>query len=444
MRIFCSGIGGIGVSAYAAYQRACGHDVSGSDQHESILLNDLRAQGIPVVLDQSGSAVPLDLDLFVYTLALPEDHPECRRARELGIRSLTYFQALGELTKSFRTTRGEPCRTIAVCGTHGKSSTTAMAAKVLIEAGFDPSVILGTKTADLGGRNWRVPSSPRRSRAPWLVEACEYHRSFLHLSPHIILLTNADGDHFDAFTDLADYQEAFHEFIAKLPLDGVLITHGADSGLEGIVRFAEGRGIRVIDADVFPLPVLQIPGMHMRENAKLVLALAHLLRIPTAQDSLSRYSGSWRRMEVRGETEGGAVVIDDYGHHPLEISATLQALKEAYPSRRLVCVFQPHTHDRTLKLYTDFLRAFRFADLLIIPNVYDTRPVQHGQRVDVAKLVSDIGQSSGIEALDGQSLESTASLLHEHILHENDVLVSMGAGDVWKVSDALLTTRERT
>lgn len=428
MKVFCSGIGGIGLSAYAAYQKAAGHEVSGSDRSESILLDGLRSQGITVSLQQNGNAVPRDAHLFVYTLALPPDHPELLRAGQLGIPRKTYFEALGDLTRESKK------RLVAICGTHGKSSTTAMAAKVLIDAGFDPSVILGTKTKDLEGRNWR-----RGEGDYFLVEACEYRRSFLHLSPSIILLTNADGDHFDAFVDLAEYQRAFQEFIAKLPTDGILITHCADPGLQPLVRFAKTRSIRVVDTDAFISPTLKVPGQHMRENAKLVLAVAVELGLDRAkaEASLKNYAGSWRRMEVKGDIKQGITVIDDYGHHPEEVAATLAALRETYPERRLICVFQPHTHDRTLKLYDAFTNAFSDADVVVIPNIYDARPQADAAKVDVAKLVCDITQASKVEVRDGHSLEETASLLNR-ILHSRDVLVTMGAGDVWKIGDWLL------
>lgn len=428
MNIFCSGIGGIGLSAYAAYQHASHHTVSGSDRAPTPLTADLLAQGIPVSYTQDGSAVPPDTELFVYTLALAEDHPERSRAKKLGIPQQTYFEALGDLIRS----TGKPL--IAVCGTHGKSSTTAMTAKMLIDAGKDPSVIVGTKTKDLEGRNWRKGAGEN-----FLVEACEYHRSFLHLSPTIILLTNADGDHFDAFKDLKDYHAAFQEFIKKLPSTGTLITHVSDTNLRGILEVATSKGIRIIDADTLDSPKVGVPGNHMRENAKLVLALAGVLGIQGAEKSLATFAGSWRRMEVKGETPQGVLVMDDYGHHPTEVRATLSALREGYPKRRIVCVFQPHTHDRTKKLYADFLTAFKDADIVIIPNIYDARPKEGEERVKVSDLVSDIAKSSGIEALDGGSLESTVELLRNRILKPGDILVTMGAGDVGKIAEMLLT-----
>lgn len=445
MNIFCSGIGGAGVSAYAAYQNASGHTVSGSDCSATPLLEALRAQGITVSLLQDGSAIPPETDLFVFTLALPEDHPERLRAKELGIPAKSYFEALGDLA------RESGKHLIAVCGTHGKSSTTAMAAKMLIEADVDPDVILGVNTEDLQGKNWRKGGNEsslkftsslveRRSRHEpiFLVESCEYRRSFLHLSPSVILLTNADGDHLDYFRDLTDYEKAFEEFISLLPDNGVLITHEKEESVQRIIDAAKKRGIRMIDADAFPLPALSIPGHHMRENAQLALALGDLLAIDqkSALASLAAYRGSSRRMEIKGKTKGGALVIDDYGHHPREISATLQALKEEYLARRIVCVFQPHTHDRTLKFYDAFTKAFRDADLVIIPNIFDVRKERDSGTVNVLSFVSDIALKSHTEVIDGHSLDETEKLLGT-MLTSRDVLVTMGAGDVWRVAQQL-------
>ncbi|MDD5469613.1 MAG: Mur ligase domain-containing protein, partial [Candidatus Peribacteraceae bacterium] len=207
MKIYCSGIGGIGLSAYAFLQQKNGHTLLGSDRVESTMTAALSGEGIAVSCEQDGSHIPEDCDLFVYSEAIPQDAPERRKAAELGIRQCSYFQALGELSRD--------SRVIAVCGTHGKSSTTAMAAKVLMDAGQDPTVVVGTTSPDLGGQNWRKGGSDL-----FLLEACEYRRSFHHLSPDIILMTNADGDHFDAFASVEEYQQAFVDFLRLLPEGG--------------------------------------------------------------------------------------------------------------------------------------------------------------------------------------------------------------------------------
>lgn len=423
MKIYCSGIGGIGLSAYAAQQAARGHTVLGSDRNDSPLLEDLRSQGITVFLNQDGSNVPSDCDLFVYSEAVPPDAPERVRARDFGIPAQSYFHALGELTKdSF---------VIAVCGTHGKSSTTAMVGKMLVDAGKDPSIVVGTKMKELGGRNWRKGESDL-----FVVEACEYRRSFHYLSPDVVLMTNVDGDHFDSFADLNDYRDAFITFLKRLPQEGFVVTHGAD---EDCVAVAQASGKEMFDADSETSPELGVPGDHMRENGRLVLALGKRLGIDESvvRESLQGFRGTWRRMEIKGQTAAGATVIDDYAHHPKEIRATLRAIREGNPGRRIVCVFQPHTHDRTLKLYDEFLGAFADADMVIVPNVYNARKDIETQEVDTETFCADIAEKSQTVCIDGRGLDATLELL-EGMQKSADVLVVMGAGDVTRLAAELV------
>ncbi|MEI8230650.1 MAG: cyanophycin synthetase [Candidatus Peregrinibacteria bacterium] len=424
MIIYCSGIGGIGLSAYAAFQKHAGHTVLGSDRADSVLLMDLRSQGIGIFLQQDGSQIPSDADLFVYSEAIPASSSERVRAAELGIPQKTYFEALGELTMPFRL--------ISVAGTHGKSSTTAMAAKVLMDSSLDPSVIVGTKLKDLGGRNWRYGKSTL-----FVAESCEYRRSFRFLHPSIILLTNADGDHFDYYTSQEDYESAFMDFVKSLPDDGLLITHLSDPACAKIAALA---GRRTIDADLETLPELSVSGLHMRKNAQLVLSLAgelHLSR-PEVLSSLRAFSGTWRRMEVRGTRSDGVTVVDDYAHHPAEIRATLQGMREQFPGRRLVVVFQPHTHDRTLKLYQDFLTAFTGADMVIISYVYEARSDRDSGKVDLPRFIADLQKGSGVQVIDGHSLSEIEQKLRQGILKSDDVLITMGAGDVTELAGRIL------
>ncbi|MBI2635930.1 hypothetical protein HYW84_01245 [Candidatus Peregrinibacteria bacterium] len=458
MKIYCSGIGGIGLSAYASLQRAAGNDVSGSDRNDSALLENLRSQGIAVSFNQSGDDIPEDCDLFVYSEAIPRDAPERMRASGLGIRQQSYPQALGDLSRGYSPV-------IAVCGTHGKSSTTGMAARLLLHSGRDPTVVVGTKLRELCppspelrdtiGRNWRKG----RSGGTFLLEACEYRNSFFAYDPTIILLTNCDGDHFDFFRSVEDYRAAFAAFVAKLPDGGALITHLSDPDCAAV---ADAAGEKVIDADMFPLITLKTPGKHMQKNAQLALALADALDIPPmqAQAAVSGYAGSWRRMELKGililppgpvshgSTEqaaqndnGDIPVIDDYGHHPREIRATLEAMAGEYPGRRIICVFQPHTHDRTLKLYADFTSAFRGAGAVVIPNIYEARKDIENARVDLPRFVRDIAENSGTKCLDGKSLAETENMLREEILRPGDVLVCMGAGDITNFAERIVRTQ---
>lgn len=424
MKMYCSGIGGIGLSAYAALQRQEGHEVLGSDRTDSVLLEELREQGITVFLDQSGKRVPSDANLFVYSEAIPTDAAERKRAAELKIPQRSYPQALGGLSKGYRV--------IAVAGSHGKSSTTAMAARLLLKSGKDPTVVVGTKVQELDGKNWRRGASDL-----FLLEACEYRHSFHEYHPAIAIITTADGDHFDFYKDQQAFEDAFVAFLQGMPEDGVVITHMGDPECK---RVAERSGKKIIDADAFPLIPLQTPGRHMQENAQLVLALADLLGIPEAlaEKTVGGYSGSWRRMEVKGTIMDDVVVIDDYGHHPREIAATIEALNGAYPARRIVCVFQPHTHDRTLKLYEDFLPCFRGVDLLVVPNVYDARHDIETASVGVDQFAADIGKKLHIEVINGKSLKETEKLLRSRILKPGDLLLIMGAGDITDLATSMM------
>ena len=423
MRIYCSGIGGIGLSAYAAHMRSRGHEVFGSDRSDSALIQDLKLQGIGITLNQDGSGLPDAIDLLVYSEAIPATAPERALATKKGIRQISYFAALGELATGKTV--------IAVCGTHGKSSTTAMVAKVLIDAGMNPSVVVGTKLRELDGRNWRAGDLDL-----WVIEACEYRRSFLFLKPTTILITNADGDHFDAYKDLSDYESAFKEFIKKLPSDGVLIAHGGDAQVQSIIKKASRSSI---DADTQPMVALGTPGVHMRSNAQLVLALAEQLKIkPTlTKASLKDFRGTWRRMEVKGVTKDGVTVIDDYGHHPVEIKATLAAMREAYPNQRIVCVFQPHTHDRTLKLWDDFSKAFVDAYLVLVTDVYDARPDTTKAVANPSDLSKAIAKNSKVKTQFGGSLDQSYLALKK-ILTSGDVLVCLGAGDIPKLTEKFM------
>lgn len=404
--------------------RAQGHVVAGSDLAESELLEDLRTQGITVSLNQDGSAIPTDCDLFVYTEALSPDHPERKTAAARNIRSISYFAALGELSAPFDV--------LAVSGTHGKSSTTGMLSKILVDAGKDPTVVVGTKLPDLGGRNWRAGKSQL-----FLLEACEYRRSFHALSPDTIVITTVDGDHFDYYASLDDYHRAFTEFVDQLPPGGSVIIHGADPDA---LKIAEASARNVIDADQHPMPELSVPGLHMRQNAQLAFAAALHLGIDRATilKALQQYRGAWRRMELVGMLRD-IPVIDDYGHHPREIAATLQAVREKYPKHRVVCVFQPHTHDRTLKLYDDFTKAFSDADLLIIPGIYEARRERDAATVELSKLLRDIKDHSGVECRDGISLTATEELLRKDVLQSGDVLLVMGAGDVTTLAHKMIS-----
>ena len=424
MKIYCSGIGGIGLSAYAALQAAGGHSVSGSDRSLSLLTADLESQGITVTDKQDGSAVPEDTELFVYSEAIAADAPERVQAKKLGIPTKSYFEALGELSKGFVV--------IAVCGTHGKSSTTAMAAKALTDVGLDPTVVVGTKVPQLDGRNWRKGESNI-----FLLEACEYKGSFFHLHPTHVLMTNVDWDHVDAYPTDAAYKKAYEDFLVKIPTDGVLISHGTDAVCATI---AAQSGKTFIDADIQSPLQLGVPGKHMQDNAALVLSLCTHLGIPEerVRKSLFGFSGTWRRFEQKGAMENGAIVIDDYAHHPKEIEATIASAYQYFKNRRIVCLFQPHMHDRTIALYDDFLQAFTGVSEVWVTDVYEARKEKVAQTVNMEALVEGIGESVGGNCHYVGGILEAEKYCSKNV-QQSDVLLVMGAGDVTVVAQNLVS-----
>ncbi|MBI5413301.1 UDP-N-acetylmuramate--L-alanine ligase [Candidatus Peregrinibacteria bacterium] len=442
------GIGGIGVSALVGIMHARGKTISGSDQEESPITQNLGKQGIKVHIGHGPANLFPKPDLVVHSLAIDDKNLELKEAKRLKIPTLTYPQAVGELTREYFT--------IAICGTHGKSTITAMISKVLIENEFDPTVIVGTKLKELGGQNFRTGKSKLL-----VLEACEYRRAFLNYSPKVIVLHTLDPDHLDYYKDFADYLSAFKEFTAKLPADGYFFGSFDDEDVNNIQHrllenkfpnynmfgygtFSKSGNAYLEGNDVYKNGEkagemhLKIPGQHNRTNALAAFTICSQFGItPKAiLKSLNNYSGAYRRFEKKGKL-GHTVLIDDYGHHPAEIAATLQAAREEYKNERICVVYQPHQYNRTKNLLKEFGPAFKDADFVIIPNIFDARDsVEDKSAVSPEKLVEEIKQN-GIHAIYGGGLEKTAEYLKKHA-KEFDVVITMGAGDVWKIADELL------
>ena len=392
----------------------------GSDRSPSSLLKELEDQEIKVTFNQDGTQISKDTDLFVYSEAIPEDAPERLRANELGIPQKNYFEALGELSDGYTV--------IAVCGSHGKSSTTAMAADVLIEAGLDPTVVVGTKAPALNGKNWRKGESNL-----FLVEACEYRGSFFNLKPKIILLTTVDWDHVDAYPTPELYRDAYITFLKKLSKeDGLVITHMQDKDCSTVVLESDRS---YLDADsgegMQKIAGMNVPGSHMEQNARLALQLALELDInkTDAISTLRNFKGTWRRMEEIGEWNG-ATVVDDYAHHPREIIATIAAMSAKYPKRRKVYIFQPHMNNRTKVFYKDFVNALKGFPV-IITDVYEAR------KEEVSEVNLSENLAKDIDCPYASSFDEVEDFLRKKI-EPNDVLVFMGAGDITNLARKLI------
>lgn len=449
MHIHCLGIGGIGVSAIAQILHKRGERVTGNDAEASNITSHLQKNGIPVdIAHETESIVKQNPDLIIHSLALEENHPAIRLARRKKIPTLSYPEAVGKLTREFFT--------IAICGTHGKSTITAMIAKTLIENNFDPTVIVGTKLKELNGQNYRVGKSKIL-----VLEACEYKRAFLNYHPRVIVLHTLDPDHLDYYRDFNDYLHAFGQFAMRLPNDGYFFANLDDEDVHQTLQLLQNKkfpphnlftyssryassdfylmGEKIIqrNARVGELK-LKIPGQHNRNNALAAFAVGAILGIAPTNilKSLNRYEGAFRRFEVKGKL-GKTLFIDDYAHHPVEIQATLQAAREKFPKEKICVVFQPHQYNRTKNLLKEFAASFEKADSVIIPNIYEVRDRKEDTAaVSTEKLVKEIRKRHR-HVENGNGLEKTAEWLKKHA-KKFDVVFTMGAGDVWKIAEKVL------
>ncbi|MBI5411739.1 UDP-N-acetylmuramate--L-alanine ligase [Candidatus Peregrinibacteria bacterium] len=437
-RVHFIGMGGIGINALARLSLSQRKTVSGSDALDSELLRDLKQQGARIFIGHKADHVAPATELVVYTEAIDASkNPELLRAEELGIPCMTYFEALGRISEQYKT--------IAIAGTHGKSTTTALLGRALVEDGFDPLVIVGTKVPDFQNRNVYIGKGEY-----FVVEACEYRRSFLNLQPQGLILLNCELDHTDYYRDEADYRSAFRALAEKVPQGGFIVANADDANLIWILGNPEGedhdlrlQGLRakiiwVCAKDLAETPItLQVPGSFNRLNALAALRAAETVGADPeiVMKSLESFKGTWRRMEIRGKFHG-ALVIDDYGHHPTEIRATLRALKEHYPKKRLLCVFQPHQYSRTYALLDAFKTAFEDADLVIVPNIYEARDTaQDKERISAKSFVRAL-QEKHPHAIFGNGFDRTLKLIAKKAL-ENTLIVLMGAGDVTNLGGKL-------
>jgi UDP-N-acetylmuramate--alanine ligase len=429
-RLHFVGIGGAGMSGLALVAQQLGASVTGSDQAESSYCERLRAAGIEPVMGHDASNVPDGAEVVVST-AIPEDNPELAAAREAGAPVLHRGDLLGELSRMKRT--------IAVSGTHGKTTTASMAALALMETGREPAFVIGGElraagtNAAWGAGEWAV------------IEADESDRSFLKLARDVAVVTNIELDHHSTYSRLSELEDAFAEFTRpaavrvlgpdlELPGEGEPVTFGIDSGAlraqdvtlgAGRSRFrVAGRG----DAEV----ELAVPGEHNVLNALAALAALRAAGVPVeeAAPALAKFTGAGRRFEYHGRTETGAEVYDDYAHHPTEVRATLEGARTLEP-RRLVAAFQPHLYSRTKMLAREFGRALALADLVVVLDVYRAReraedfPGVSGYLI--AETTADAAGGRPVWWL--PQLEEAEKQLRGE-LGEGDLLVTIGAGNV--------------
>jgi len=437
--IYFIGIGGIGVSALARYFLSKGYKVSGSDLSDSPIIRDLVKEGAVVHIGHSaGNVKNLKNTLIIHSQAVNLDNPEMKQVLKMGMDYRSYPEAVGELSKEFKI--------VAIAGAHGKSTTTALVALIMISAGLDPTVIVGTKLKEFNGSNFRL------GKSEYLVlEADEYGGAFWNYHPFISGITNIDREHLDFYKNLAGVKRSFKRFLANHKAGSKIIFNDFDKALGEVV--SKAAPLRRYPISDVPTKIkdkirrtLKIPGKHNQLNALVAYSVAKELGISEKiiLSSISKFNGVWRRMEYKGELKipglkNKVILFDDYAHHPNEVKATFQGLKEKYPKNKLVCVFQPHQAKRLKALFKDFTRAFSDADKTILFPIYKVAGRENPVEVqyDAKSLARCIKGSIYLE----NPKKSLNRAIFEVIRgYKSPVtIVMMGAGDIINYSQELLT-----
>ena len=431
------GIGGVSMRPLGLVLKGMGMKVTGSDMSASEGTRELEAKGIPVTIGHNAENIQ-GADCIIRTAAAHNDNPEIAAARASGIPVFERAQAWGEIMRSYK-------NAVCVSGSHGKTTTTSMLTHILMEADLDPTVMIG-------GYLPLLHASHRVGHGDTiLLESCEYCDSFLNFFPTLALVLNVEEDHLDYFKDLADIQKSFHKF-AEMATFGV-VANGDDphtvQALEGIdyVTFGLGEGNRIHAANMCPdwrhFDVLcdgefychldmGVLGRHNAMNALAASAAAWMMGIPgeAVSRGLVSFHGAGRRMEFKGKFHG-ADVYDDYAHHPDEVAATISAVRDAMPGRRLVLAFQPHTYSRTSALFDDFVRELSRADVLVLAEIYAAR-----ERNTIGISSADVAEKIP-GAVFCETLPEVTEYLRQNV-REGDVVLTMGAGDIFRAGEALL------
>ena len=446
--IYFIGIGGISMSGLAEILSSRGYKVSGTDIRETPVTNHLQSVGVHVNIGHKAENITDDVTHVVFTAAIHDSNPELEAAKSRNLKILDRAELLGQIM-------GEHSNSIAVSGTHGKTTTTSMVSEILLAGEKDPTITVGGILPTIGS-NLKIGKSPF-----FVAEACEYYNSFLRLNPLVGVILNIESDHLDFFGSLENIYESFHNFAKRIPENGVLVinkdipnvseitkdltctvetfslTEDATWTVKNVVHHEDGKNTFDVyyNNEKKTTIHLNVPGDHNISNALAAVASANFLSISTEAwvKGLSHFTGTNRRFQRKGE-KNGVQVIDDYAHHPTEIRATLAAAKKVKHNTTW-CVFQPHTYSRTKFLFEDFGDAFFDADEIIIADIYAARETDDGT-VSAAQLVERIAKT-GKSAHYVGNFDEILSYLQNHC-HNGDLLLTVGAGDVFKIGEAFL------
>ena len=442
------GIGGISMSGLAEILLEEGFTISGSDAKQSALTDSLAQKGATIYIGQKASNLSIRPALVVYTAAIREDNEEFKAAVDAGIPMLSRAELLGQIMDNYE-------KSIAVAGTHGKTTTTSMISQILLVAKADPTISVGG-IIEANGGNIRVGGSE-----VFITEACEYTNSFLHFHPKYSIITSVEAEHLDFFKDIDDIRRSFHEFAGNTAHDGVLIINGQIAALDQITNnlscsvttyglcenddfyaknityndHACGTYTLMHKTEDLGTVSLSVPGKHNVSNSLAAIALCLNLGLPldVIKKGLLQFGGTKRRFEYKG-TKNGITVIDDYAHHPTEVAATLTAARN-YPHGRIICVFQPHTYSRTKAFLSDFARVLSMADIVVLADIYAARE-KNTIGISSKDLLAEL-QKNGQESYYFPSFDEIEKFLSEKCIN-NDLLITMGAGDVYLIGEHLL------
>ena len=448
-KIHFIGIGGIGMSGIAEILLDQGFKVSGSDRALSEVTQRLESLGAKIFGSHEAKNIYDDVDTVVYSSAVSPDNPEIQEAKK---RKLPIVRRAEMLAEVMRLKYG-----IGVAGTHGKTTTTSMISLVLMEGNLDPTVIVGGKLSGLGGTNARLGKGDFI-----VVEADEFDRSFLSLTPTIAIMTTLETDHLDTYRDLEDIKNAFVQFANKVPFYGFVVLCLDEPALQDIIPQISKKKIYTYgfspQADLQAVDIvhkeqetkftvlkngeecgkitLQIPGKHNVQNSLAAILIGLQLGIPfeKVKSGIEKFTGVYRRWEKKGEVNG-ITLYDDYAHHPTECRATLSGAKDGW-KKRVVCVFQPHLFSRTRDFYEEFGKAFLLADVLVVTDVYPAResPIQGV----TGELIIMAAKKFGHKNTHYVSDKNNIPVFLKSITKKDDIVITMGAGDIWKYGESFL------